>query len=106
MVAADTTRSACRRLMIMDVRPLRALPCRIRAKGPLVSCAADTAIPLPAPAVERHGFKRADIDALEAPHVDRDHRRAVGLGATRERFDATDRAESVVNDLLVELIFG
>src|SRR5689334_9139795 len=69
-------------------------------------CAAGSAIPLPAPAVERHGFERTDIDALEAPHIDRDHRRAVGLGAVREGFDTTDRAELVVNDLLVELILG
>src|SRR5690606_27039153 len=55
-------------------------------------------------AVERRHGELRRLDAVETPDVDRDHRRAVGARAARERADSAVRAEEVVDPLLPELV--
>src|ERR1700741_330026 len=57
-------------------------------------------------AVERLALERREIDIVEAAHVDRDHRLALGADPAREGLPAAGAAEEMMDAVLVELVFG
>src|SRR5262245_61574797 len=61
-------------------------------------------LPLQRAAVERRRLERADVDLVEAAHVDRDHLATLRRDPARERADPALRAEQVMDRLLAELI--
>src|SRR4051794_20323518 len=56
------------------------------------------------PTVDLRHLERARLHALQAAHVDGDHRRAIALFPAREGLNSAPRAEKVVDVHLVELV--
>src|SRR5580700_106291 len=60
---------------------------------------------LPIPPIDRRHRELRQLNAVDAAHIERNHVRAIRLGAAREHVDTAIIAELVADGVLVEQIF-